>query len=358
MKERGFLGAFEYYLQRRVKPSPVPLEFFVLSPPLDREFRPKHTAALRGFPTNIPQSLELWHDGRSLKFVAGVASRGSLNLLDQPYGRLRRREFRESYPAWADKTKRFFAFDVELNHALTYTGFAEDYEILDRVSACIVEPAWLQFVFAEYDWAAHAETCAIALDKYTMWAQRMAARLKPEDFVDTFSVHAPEIAKMMIQKAHAAPTICHIRGLLPETCDSMMSSLQAVLESIEVAYDNPVVRYYPDYVSQVGKWMIARDIPDPEYFLSIHENLFVTLADKHVWSEWGEGRELVPVFCLSRAEVPFFATPPSAVARRRRGRLGEVKSSEAGKLLCPECSKELPSGATFCPFCGTKLRIG
>lgn len=38
----------------------------------------------------------------------------------------------------------------------------------------------------------------------------------------------------------------------------------------------------------------------------------------------------------------------------RRGRRGlGVEGSEAGKLLCPECSKELPDRATFC---GTKLR--
>lgn len=335
-------GAFEYYLDD--DPEVVPLDLYELTPP--PESSSVDYRSLQSVCGSVPRTLELWSSGESLRIILGTDSGTPLRFFSQAYEGLNYRALDEKTrePRFISEHDLFLSFDAELNHALPYTFWDEDHKILDRLSAAISGPAWIQLAFVDYDWSLAAERAGMGLQTFYEMARRSP---HPEIAGSTLGEHGRKIGMEFTEKAHKPGKFLHIRGMLPVPRELPPSSysgeaIQSVLENLSVHFDNVAIfGYGGDQVARVHTWMRSRNVPDPTKFIEMNAQILENSPEAGM-PRWGHGRELIPGFPLTPEELTYFLSLPSKASfsrgkvkaerkTRRRSKGSGGKSSRGGQ---------------------------
>jgi len=328
-----YFGAWSAYFGADLSAYPSPAFFYELSPPLGGKPLYKPLEALF---SGAPRSLEIWWDGREARIVYACEAPAALQPLRQAYPGLAARLLPRP-PEWPYGECVFF--DVELSHALPWVWVAPGQEglLVDRVVAALsggYPATWVQLAFMKWDWTWLAEEAAIrwqscvenakkgrmALDDAAAAEAFMKAvmgrqvvpfpRFKVEAASSAATVYqlGERIAQMYREKAHSTPLILHVRGAVAISPSSIpgnakvLEDLLAAAFSVDFELDSPMVILYRD--RRALEWMERRALPDPTPFLEMH-------ALGGFLCEWGEGREMVPVFCITPQELPVFIHLPT-----------------------------------------------
>ncbi|KXB03720.1 hypothetical protein AKJ47_01740 [candidate division MSBL1 archaeon SCGC-AAA261G05] len=308
-------GAFEYYLGD--DPDRVPLTSYGLRYGEGCKMRDRR--ALESVSRATPQTMEIWSEDEGTYFTFWAESETPIRFLSKAYEGVEYIEAgkKKAIPPFMSEFENFVGFDAELNHALPYTYWQEDYGILDRLVAAVSGPAWIQLCFADYDWSHYAERAGQGLLTFHKMAQKSSVG-------STIGQHGGKIGSQFTEKAHNPAKFLHVRGMLPaknEVGEERYSrDIDATLSDLSVNFDNVItIGYGGEQLEGVYKWMVSRNLPDPTKFLEMNAEILENLPESGM-PRWGNGRELIPGFPLTSTELSFFLSlPASGTDHEQRG---------------------------------------
>jgi hypothetical protein len=338
-KEETFKGAFEYFLNKGAAADvgETPLRFGEIFPPLPAGKRDGAEKEEREYRIITPGSLEIWKDpGKQARIVMSAAP-GNFDALA--------REIQATYPGaqvlpigaaepdWVKSARALMAkgyaayfFDFEQAHSFPFLLFdtSQPQTLVENLlSALNARAGWVQIVWKSYDWTREAEAASTLLQKVLEEIEQgvdvvtgvttttMGEFPVPSGFAKEHRPHPAQgsfyhkngqrVAKEAIEKAHSQSLIVSVRGVILSREKEV--DLGGVFSSVRPSFDVIYPYFYES--SLMLRWLRSREIPDPTVFLQNY-------AAGGFLHNWGKGREMVPVFCVTPAELPLFVNLPQS----------------------------------------------
>lgn len=339
-KQKVFMGAFSYFLGEQFEERDrVVVQIHPAFPTTTKSKAPA-TPALGSVSTS--RSLEFCKEPeKEVVELYASASSDDIEIFEK--------ELTSSYPGTTtsktDKTEPEFViraseyvkqgytayfFNVEQEHALVGMQYdtTQAQTLVDGIIRSLKgRGAWVQIAWCDYDWTAYIEQASMVFQKAVDEIRRgittttpafggfgqnftpkigMSTSVRPHPAAgSTIDVHGDRIAREYFEKGQRHAVIVSIRGMV--LSKTPPEQIAAALHRVMIDQDVLTPWFYPDN-SQFGgarmiRWLRSRALPNPAKMLEMH-------AKGGFLREWGEGRELIPVLCVTSEELPILVHLP------------------------------------------------
>ena len=352
-KQKQFTGAFSYFFNQSFEKSPR--AFVEVHPPFpSSQSKTKFKSAIGAI--SSAQSVELWKEPNSenVRIVAS-STPDAVEILvkdfETAYPGTRVTTIAETEPGFVSHSSELvrqdytaYFFDVEQAHALP--GCAYDIEqsrgLLDGLVRSLKgRGAWVQIVWADYDWTHAIEAASIMFQRTVTEIRRgvktttmnfgglgqnfvpkfgQSTRTDPHPASgSTIDAHGDQIAHEYFERSQRHAAIVSVRGMILSR--DPPEQLASALAGVKMSFDYLAPWFYLD--ARMLRWLRSRALPDPSKMLQMH-------AQGGFLREWGKGREMIPVLCATTEEMPILVHLPQDPQLS-----GVIEYSRAGGLPSP-----------------------
>ena len=352
-KQKIFTGAFSYFFDQTFEK--IPRSFVEVHPPFpSSQSKTKFKSAIGAI--SAAQSIELWKepDSETVRVIASSTPEAVEILvkdLETSYPGTRVAPIADTEPRFVSHSSELvkegytaYFFDVEQAHALPGCAFdqGQPLELIEGLTRVLRGRAgWVQIVWADYDWTHAIEAASIMFQRTVTEIRRgvktttmnfggigqnfvpkfeQSTRTDPHPAAgSTIDAHGDQIAREYFERSQRHAAIVSVRGMI--LSHDPPEQLASALAGVKMSFDYLTPWFYAD--ARMLRWLRSRALPDPSKMLAMH-------AQGGFLREWGKGRELIPILCVTTEEMPILIHLPQDPTLS-----GVVTYSRSGGLPTP-----------------------